>query len=62
MFVGVGAACVNAACVVLMPRAFFGGKMTDAAVNLGMVFVALGSLVTPTLAVIWSEDDVKVRA
>jgi fucose permease len=49
LFVGVGAACVNAACVVLMPRAFFGGKMTDAAVNLGMVFVALGSLVTPTL-------------
>jgi fucose permease len=49
LLVGIGAACVSAACVVLMPRAFFDGKMTAAAVNLGMVFFALGSLVTPTL-------------
>ncbi len=49
---GVGAACVSTSCVVLMPRAFFDGdpdKVT-AAVNLGSVFLALGSLVTPTLA------------
>lgn len=48
---GVGAACVSAACVVLMPRAFFDGDPAKiaAAVNLGMVFFALGSLVTPTL-------------
>jgi fucose permease len=49
LLIGVGAACVSVACVVLMPRAFFEGKMIDAAVNVGMVFFALGSLVTPTL-------------
>jgi fucose permease len=51
LLIGAGAACVNAACVVLMPRAFFPGDAhkTAAAVNLGMVFFALGSLVTPTL-------------
>src|SRR5262249_18009361 len=51
LLAGVGAACVSAACVVLMPRAFFAGavRKTAAAVNRGMVFFALGSLVTPTL-------------
>jgi fucose permease len=48
--VGVGAALVGTASVVLMP-AFFPGDVNKigAAVNLGMVFFALGSLVTPTL-------------
>jgi fucose permease len=51
LMAGVGAACVSVACVVLMPQAFFEGdphKVT-AALNVGMVFFALGSLVTPTL-------------
>jgi fucose permease len=47
--VGVGAALVGTACVVLMPKLFEDEKKTAAAVNLGMVFFALGSLVTPTL-------------
>jgi fucose permease len=52
LLAGVGAACVSTACVVLMPHAFFegtDGKLT-AALNLGTVFFALGSLVTPSLA------------
>jgi fucose permease len=50
LLVGVGAACVSTACVVLMPS-FFGweSRKIAAAVNVGMVFFALGSLVTPTL-------------
>jgi fucose permease len=52
LLAGVGAACVSTACVVLMPRAFFEGdeRKVSAALNLGTVFIALGSLVTPTLA------------
>src|SRR5215471_2172874 len=50
LLIGVGAACVSAACVVLMPAFFdWDAKKTAAAVNIGMVFFALGSLVTPTL-------------
>jgi fucose permease len=50
LLAGVGAALVGTASVVLMP-AFFPGDRSKiaAAVNLGMVFFALGSLVTPTL-------------
>jgi fucose permease len=47
--VGVGAALVGTACVVLMPKLLDDDNKTAAAVNLGMVFFALGSLVTPTL-------------
>jgi fucose permease len=50
LLVGVGAACVSTACVVLMPALFdWDTQRIAAAVNLGMVFFALGSLVTPTL-------------
>jgi fucose permease len=50
LLVGVGAACVSTACVVLMPAFFdWDSQRIAAAVNLGMVFFALGSLVTPTL-------------
>jgi len=50
LLIGIGAACVSAACVVLMPAFFdWDPKKTAAAVNIGMVFFALGSLVTPTL-------------
>jgi fucose permease len=50
--VGLGAALLSTASVVLMPQAFFGGdpKRMTAALSLGCVFFALGSLVTPTLA------------
>lgn len=50
LLIGVGAACVSTACVVLMP-AFFAWDRSKiaAAVNIGMAFFALGSLVTPTL-------------
>jgi len=50
LVVGMGASLVGTASVVLMP-AFFPGDPSKiaAAVNLGMVFFALGSLVTPTL-------------
>ncbi len=48
---GAGAACVSTASVVLMPVAFgFGRHELAASVNLGHVFVALGALMTPTLA------------
>jgi fucose permease len=52
LLAGVGAACVSAACVVSMPHAFFPDEPNKiaAALNLGMVFFALGSLVTPALA------------
>jgi fucose permease len=50
LLVGVGAALVSTACVVLMPSFFdWDQKKTAAAINVGMVFFALGSLVTPTL-------------
>ncbi|HMF13376.1 MAG TPA: MFS transporter [Gemmataceae bacterium] len=50
VLMGVGAACVSTACVVLMPAFFdWDPRKTAAAVNVGMVFFALGSLVTPTL-------------
>jgi fucose permease len=51
LLTGIGAACVSTACVVLMPKAFFDGdpNKVSAALNLGTVFFALGSLVTPTL-------------
>jgi fucose permease len=51
LMAGVGAACVSVASVVLMPQAFFEGSShkVTAALNVGMVFFALGSLVTPTL-------------
>src|SRR5262249_19809079 len=50
LVVGLGVLFVATASVVLMP-AFFPGDPNKiaAAVNLGMVFFALGSLVTPTL-------------
>src|SRR5262249_6334448 len=50
VLIGVGAACVSTACVVLIP-AFLGWdpRQTAACGNVGMVFFALGSLVTPTL-------------
>jgi fucose permease len=48
---GAAAACVSTASVVLMPVAFgFGTHQLTASVNLGHVFVALGALMTPTLA------------
>jgi fucose permease len=52
LLTGAGAACVSTASVVLMPRAFFEGdpRKVAAALNLGTVFIALGSLVTPALA------------
>jgi fucose permease len=46
---GVGAAFLGAACIVLMPQAFFAGSLT-ASLNLGNVFFGLGALLTPTLA------------
>ncbi|HXG10648.1 MAG TPA: MFS transporter, partial [Gemmataceae bacterium] len=51
LLVGLGAACVSTASVVLMPQAFFSGRpdMLGAALNLGMAFFALGALVTPAL-------------
>jgi fucose permease len=51
LLVGLGAACVSTASVVLMPRAFYDGRpdTLGAALNLGMAFFALGALVTPAL-------------
>jgi fucose permease len=51
LLVGLGAAAVSAASVVLMPRAFYEGRndLIGAALNLGMAFFALGALVTPAL-------------
>jgi fucose permease len=51
LVLGAASACVSTASVVLMPRAFgFGEKELAASVNLGHVFVALGALMTPTVA------------
>jgi fucose permease len=49
---GVGAAFLGAACVVLMPGAFFENPegRTTASLNLGNVFFGVGALITPTLA------------
>jgi fucose permease len=48
---GAGAACISTASVVLMPTAFgFARGELVASLNLGHVFVALGALMTPTLA------------
>jgi fucose permease len=49
---GVGAAFLGAACVVLMPQAFFENAegRTTASLNLGNVFFGAGALITPTLA------------
>jgi fucose permease len=49
---GVGAAFLGAACVVLMPTAFFADPQdkTTASLNLGNVFFGVGALITPTLA------------
>jgi fucose permease len=56
LLAGLGSACLGAAAVVLMPRAFFGmDQMASASLNLGCVFIALGALVTPVLS------DVLVR-
>jgi fucose permease len=52
---GMGGACLMTASVVLMPMAFFEGRNSAAAVNLGNVFIPLGALATPALA------DVLVR-
>jgi fucose permease len=51
LLIGLGAACVSTASVVLMPRAFFDDRrdLLGAALNLGMAFFALGALVTPAL-------------
>jgi fucose permease len=46
---GAGGAALSSASIVLMPRAFFGVTETAASLNVGMVFVALGALVTPAL-------------
>ncbi len=45
---GVGAACMSPATIVLMPQAFFEERL-GASLNLGNVFFALGALITPTL-------------
>jgi fucose permease len=50
LVVGLGGACVSTSSVVLMPRAFFGPDQVAASLNLGMVFVGLGSLITTSLA------------
>jgi fucose permease len=51
LLVGVGAACLSTASVVLMPGAFgFHQDELAASFNLGNVFFALGALITPTLA------------
>jgi fucose permease len=48
VLLGVGAACLSPATIVLMPQAFFEGHL-GASLNLGNVFFALGALITPTL-------------
>jgi fucose permease len=48
LLIGLGAAAVNVATVVLMPSAFFDNRPVSA-LNLGHVFIALGALVTPAL-------------
>src|SRR6266542_2416615 len=50
LVVGLGGACVSTSSVVLMPRAFFGPDQIAASLNLGMVFIGLGSLITTSLA------------
>ncbi len=51
LVIGAGAACLSTASVVLMPVAFgFSQGELAASVNLGFVFVALGALMSPTLA------------
>jgi len=51
LVLGAGAACLSTASVVLMPNAFgFTPRELAASLNLGFVFVALGALMTPTLA------------
>jgi fucose permease len=50
LLLGAASACLSTASVVLMPKAFgFGGRL-PASLNLGHVFVALGALMTPTVA------------
>jgi fucose permease len=51
VLIAAGAACLGTAVVVMMPTAFdFGMRQIIGAMNLGFVFVALGALMTPTLA------------
>jgi fucose permease len=50
LLLGAGSACLSTASVVLMPRAFDFGPRVAASINLGHVFVALGALMTPTVA------------
>jgi MFS family permease len=51
LLLGIGAACISVATIVLMPKAFFGqDSHLAASLNLGNVFVALGALIIPTLA------------
>jgi MFS family permease len=54
VLVGLGAACLSAGSLVLMPAAFFpGGELPnreEAALNLGAVFFALGGLIAQPLA------------
>jgi fucose permease len=54
--VGLGAAALSVASVVLMPRAFFGVPETVASLNVGTVFIALGALVTPALTDVLLES------
>jgi fucose permease len=55
LFAGLGSAGLCAGSVVLMPQAFFPGEPL-ASLNVGLLFFALGALVTPVLT------DVLVRA
>src|SRR5262249_18181485 len=49
LMAGLGSAGVSTASMVLMPKAFFGPRLITASVSLGMVFIALGALMTPPL-------------
>jgi MFS family permease len=51
LLIGAGAACLGTGAIVLLTIAFdFGMRQMIGAINLGFVFVALGALMTPTLA------------
>lgn len=50
LLAGFGAASLATASTVLMPNAFFVSEETSAGLNLGFVFIALGSLLTSALA------------
>jgi hypothetical protein len=49
LLAGFGTAAVSTATLLLMPTALFGSGATSASLNLGLVFVALGALLTPPL-------------